>query len=84
MRQAVGTSLLVIVANALAALPGYALRGDVDPSLVLVLSAGALAGVAAGSEVGRIASERWLQRAFAGLLVVVAGFTAAHQTALGT
>lgn len=84
MRQAVGTSLLVIVANALAALPGYALRGDIDPRLVLVLSAGALAGVAAGSEVGRIAGERRLQRAFAGLLVVVAGFTAAHQAVLGT
>ncbi len=83
MRQAVGTSLLVIVANALAALPGYALRGAIDPRLVLVLSAGALAGVVAGSEVGRIASEHRLQRAFAGLLVVVASVTAAHQVAFG-
>jgi len=84
MREAVGTSLLVIVANALAALPAYALRGDIDYGLVLVLAAGAVAGVAAGREVGRIAGERRLQRAFAGLLFAVAGFTAAHQMALGT
>jgi len=84
MREAVGTSLLVIVANALAALPGYALRGDIDLGLVLVLSAGAVAGVAAGREVGRIAGERRLQRAFAGLLFAVAGLTAAHQVVLGT
>jgi len=83
VRQAVGTSLLVIVANALAALPRYALRGDIEPGLVFILSAGALAGVVAGSEVGRITGERRVQRAFAGLLVLVAGFTAAHQVALG-
>lgn len=83
MREAVGTSLVVIVANALAALPGYALRGDVDLRLTLVLAGGALAGVLTGSVVGRIAGERRLQQAFAGLLVVVAGVTAAHQMATG-
>lgn len=79
MREAVGTSLIVIVANALAALPAYALRGDIEGRLVLVLASGALAGVAAGSVVGRIAGERRLQRSFAGLLVIVAAVTATQQ-----
>ena len=83
MREAVGTSLVVIVANALAALPGYVVRGDIDGRLVLVLAAGALIGVATGSAVGRIAGERRLQQSFAGLLVVVAAVTAAHQVGAG-
>ena len=73
----------MIVANALAALPGYAVRGDIDGRLVLVLAAGALIGVATGSAVGRIAGERRLQQSFAGLLVVVAAVTAAHQAGAG-
>lgn len=83
MRQAVATSLIVIMANALAALPGYALRGDVDGRLVLVLAGGALVGVTGGSVVARIAGERRLQRSFAGLLVVVAVATTAHQAGAG-
>ena len=51
--------------------------------LVLVLAAGALIGVATGSAVGRIAGERRLQQSFAGLLVVVAAVTAAHQVGAG-
>lgn len=83
MREAVGTSLVVIAANALAALPGYALRGDVDGRLVLVLAGGALVGVAGGSVVSRMAGERRLQRSFAGLLVLVAVATTAHQVSVG-
>ena len=83
MREAVATSLIVIVANALAALPGYVLRGDVDGGLVLVLAGGALVGVAGGSAVARVAGERRLQRAFAGLLVVVAVATTVHQVGAG-
>ena len=54
-----------------------------DGRLVLVLAAGALIGVATGSAVGRIAGERRLQQSFAGLLVVVAAVTAAHQVGAG-
>ena len=81
MHAAVGTSLLVIAANALAALGGYWLRGDIDIGLALVLGTGAALGVVSGSTLSRIAGERRLQQAFAVLLVVFAVYLSAREVA---
>ena len=72
MHAAVGTSLVVIAANASAALGGYWLRGDIDLGLALVLAVGAALGVTSGATLARLAGEQRLQQSFALLLVVMA------------
>lgn len=74
MKHAVGTSLLVIAANASAALGGYWLRGDIDIPLALILAVGAATGVVFGSQLARVLGEQRLQQSFAVFLVVGAGF----------
>lgn len=74
MKQAVGTSLLVIAANASAALGGYWIRGDVDLPIALVLAVGAAAGVVFGSQVTRALGEQRLQQTFAVFLAIAAGY----------
>jgi uncharacterized protein len=76
MPEAVGTSLLVIVINSLVALAMRFGQGGVDWAVVAPFAVSSLAGVLAG---GRLAASRppaTLQRAFVGLLVVVAIYTA--------
>lgn len=72
MRVAVGTSLVVIGMNALAALAGY--LGSVSIPWPVVLMFGATMGTAAvaGGWVGRRVPGVALQRAFAILLFVIA------------
>ena len=82
MGQAVGTSLLVIVANAAAAIGGYWLRGDIDVPLAAVLAIGTVAGVVFGSSLARLAGEQRLQQSFAVLLVVVAVYLTVREATL--
>jgi uncharacterized membrane protein YfcA len=74
VQRAVGTSLVVIAANALAALVGQlahvALRAEVAAPLTLAAALGALAGTRFA---GRVSEPR-LRRAFAVFLVAVAGW----------
>lgn len=74
MHAAVGTSLVVIAANASAAVGGYWLRGDIDIQLALILAAGAALGVTSGATLARLAGEQRLQQSFAVLLVAMSIF----------
>jgi uncharacterized membrane protein YfcA len=82
MAEAVGTSLLVIAANAASALVGYGLRGDVDGALAIVLALGAVFGVLFGSTIARAAGEQRLRQSFAVLLVVVAAYLTVWEATL--
>jgi uncharacterized membrane protein YfcA len=72
MREAVGTSLLVIAMNCVA---GYAGQRDVRaiPWLfVCTFSAVAIAGILAGTSLARFVPQRTLKKGFAALLLVIA------------
>ena len=72
MRVAVGTSLVVISMNALAALAGYFGSVSIPWPVVLMFAATMGTGAIAGAWVGRRLPGIALQRAFAILLLVVA------------
>lgn len=72
MRVAVGTSLVVISMNAVAALAGYAGSVTLPWPVVLMFAATMGAGAVAGARIGRRLPGIALQRAFAILLFVVA------------
>jgi uncharacterized membrane protein YfcA len=74
VRQAVGTSLLVIAANSAAGFTGHLAGGQLDFGLIGFLTAAAVAGALAGERVARQASTNKLRRGF-GLLVIVVGLT---------
>lgn len=74
MSTAVGTSLLVIVMNAVAGLGGYSQHVALDPALTGWVTVGAIAGSVAGSGLsGRIGAEA-LRRLFGGFILLVAGY----------
>lgn len=59
LRLVVGTSLAVVFINTVSALGGHALLGEIDLTLVLFLTAGTVAGAAAGPRLlGKIKLER--------------------------
>ena len=59
LRLVVGTSLAVVFINTFSALGGHALLGEIDLTLVLFLTAGTVAGAAAGPRLlGKIKLER--------------------------
>jgi uncharacterized protein len=72
MPVAIGTSQLVLVLNALAGLTGRVGTGSVALSIGLVFAAGGAVGAVVASGLVARAGGRWLSRAFAVLLVVVA------------
>jgi uncharacterized membrane protein YfcA len=72
MPAAVGTSLLVIVANCLAGYAGYVSHVRVDAALVAAVAACAIAGSFAGARLTRVLSPTSLRRAFAGFVLVMA------------
>ena len=72
MRVAVGTSLVVISMNALAALAGYAGSVSIPWPVVMMFAATMGTGAVAGAWVGRRLPGIVLQRSFAVLLLVVA------------
>jgi uncharacterized membrane protein YfcA len=75
MRQAVGTSLLVITMNSVAGFAGPQQRvSEIPLRFVMVFSAIAMAGIIAGTWLSRRVDQRTLKRAFAMLLLAVAAW----------
>lgn len=77
MPLAIGTSLVVITVNTATALAAR-VGTPVDWGTTLVFAAAATAGVGAGTRIADRIEPRTMQRAFAGLLVAVAVYTAAR------
>jgi hypothetical protein len=75
MREAVGTSLLVIAVNTGIAIIARLGTGTIDWSTTTVFTAAAVAGVVAGRRLADQVDPASLQRAFAALLVAVAVYT---------
>lgn len=74
MREAVGTSLLVISINAAAGLVGHLAHGGFHVALALLVAALAVAGTLLGTHVSHRASPVALRRAFSVFVVAVAVF----------
>jgi uncharacterized membrane protein YfcA len=73
---AAGTSLLVISLNSVTALLGHhAMWGEVDWHVPIFMSISAIVMASASSHFGRVSSPALLRKAFATLLLFVAGFT---------
>ena len=73
---AAGTSLLVISLNSITALLGHnAMWSEVDWHVPIFMSVGAIVMASASSHFGRVSSPVLLRKAFATLLLFVAGFT---------
>ncbi len=73
MKTAVGTSLLVIAANAFAGFAGYLGYVAFDWEVLLRFTVVAMLGALAGARLVRFVSSAMLRRAFAVFLVVMAG-----------
>jgi uncharacterized protein len=78
MRVAVGTSLLVVAVNAATALAARLGTVEVDWAVVLPFTVAAIAGAGGGGRLAGRARPQTLARAFAYLLVVLAGYVAAR------
>ena len=74
MKQAVGTSLLVIAMKSAAGFYGYLGQVDVQWAFMAVFTAVAVAGILAGTYLVRFVSQAQLKRAFAVFLLVMGGF----------
>jgi uncharacterized protein len=72
MREAVGTSLLVIAINSAAGFIGHLDGGQLDARLIVVMTAPAVAGALVGERFARDISTLKLRRAF-GLVVIFVG-----------
>jgi uncharacterized membrane protein YfcA len=77
--RAVGTSLLIIALQCLAAFAGYAGRVEINYALVGATTLGALAGSIPGSRLARRVDPSSLRRAFALFVVAMAVFVTAHE-----
>ena len=74
MKQAVGTSLLVIAMNSLSGFAGYLGRVPVPWGFMAGFTAVAVAGILAGTYLVRFVSQRALKRAFAVFLLLMGTF----------
>lgn len=74
MKQAVGTSLLVIAMNSAAGFAGYIGKVDVPWMFMMEFTAVAVAGILAGTWLVRFVSQGALKKAFALFLVVMGAF----------
>lgn len=74
MKQAVGTSLLVIAMNSAAGFLGYAGQVAVPWGFLAGFTAVAIAGILAGTYLVRFVSARTLKRGFAVFLLAIGGF----------
>jgi uncharacterized membrane protein YfcA len=72
MREAVGTSLLVIAMNCVAGYAGQRDVGAIPWLFVCTFSAVAIAGILAGTSLARFVPQRTLKKGFAVLLLVIA------------
>lgn len=73
MQGAIGTSLLIIVMNALAGLGGYSQHATLDLPLTALVTTGALIGSGMGALLSGYIKPNWLRRGF-GLMVAAVGF----------
>ena len=74
MKQAVGTSLLVIAMNTFSGWAGYAAHTDVPWGFLTAFTAVAIAGILGGAHLTRFVSQAQLKRAFAVFLLCVGAF----------
>lgn len=74
MRQAIGTSLLIIAANSVAAVWGYLGTVSLDPRLTLTLTLAAASGSVIGSYLSHHISAKRLQQGFGYFLIGIAAF----------
>lgn len=74
MRQAVGTSLLVIAMNAASGFVGHLGTTTIDWTFLAGFTAVAVAGTLAGTELVALVPQATLKRAFAVFLLVMGGF----------
>jgi len=73
MKQAVGTSLVVIAMNSLSGFLGYLGQVSMPWSFVALFTAVSIAGILVGSYLLRFVSQAALKRAFAVFLVLIGG-----------
>ncbi|NJM70712.1 MAG: sulfite exporter TauE/SafE family protein [Scytonema sp. RU_4_4] len=74
MKQAIGTSLLVIVLNSIAAFLGYFGRVTLNWQLMLSFTFAASLGIIAGAYIVRFVQARHLQKVFGYFLLAMAAF----------
>ena len=74
MKQAVGTSLVVITMNTASGFLGSAGHADIPWGFVAGFTAVAVTGIVAGTQLVRVASPAQLKRGFAVFLLLVGGF----------
>jgi uncharacterized protein len=74
MKQAVGTSLLVIAMNSVSGFAGYLGQVEVPWSFMASFTVVAVAGILAGTYLVRFVSQRALKQAFAVFLIVMGSF----------
>lgn len=74
MKQAVGTSLLVIAMNSVSGFAGYAGTVDVPWGFLTAFTGVAIAGILAGTSLVRFVSAGALKRGFAVFLLVIGAF----------
>ena len=74
LREAVGTSLLIITGTCVVGFLGYLGHVRLDWTAVMLVAAGTLPGIALGSYLHRFVPQSALRRGFAALLVVIAAF----------
>ena len=74
LREAVGTSLLIITGTCVVGFLGYLGHVRLDWSAVTLVAAGTLPGIALGSYLHRFVPQSALRRGFAAFLVVIAAF----------
>lgn len=81
MREAIGTSLLVIAMNSIAGLAGTAGHATLDMRIVVAVTAIAMAGSIAGARIARRLSAQVLQRAFGWFVIAVGVLILARELA---
>jgi uncharacterized membrane protein YfcA len=74
LREAVGTSLLIITGTCVVGFLGYLGHVRLDWAAVALVAAGTLPGIAMGSYLHRFVPQSVLRRGFAAFLVVMAAF----------
>lgn len=74
MKQAIGTSLLVIVLNSIAGFLGYLGRVNLNWELIATFTVAASLGIVAGAHLVRFVQARHLQKAFGYFLLAMAAF----------
>ncbi|MBE9014777.1 permease [Chroococcidiopsis sp. CCALA 051] len=74
MKQAIGTSLLVIVLNSIAGFFGYLGRVNLNWELIATFTVAASLGIIAGAYLVRFVQARHLQKAFGYFLLVMSAF----------